>query len=140
MTEYVAGFLFDRAAQTVTLIRKNRPEWQAGRLNGIGGHIEPGETPATAMRREFREEAGLDLDHWEHYATVQGDWGRVWFFRAAVDHTTLMSLRPQTDETIEHISTRYLPGDVIPNLHWLIPLAMYTNDAYEPLVAEERTA
>ena len=48
------------ARQQVLLLRlgADRGEW-AGRLNGIGGHIEPGEDVLTSARREIREEAGL---------------------------------------------------------------------------------
>ena len=61
MQEYVVGFLFDEDARryhktghgNVVLIEKNRPAWQAGRLNGVGGHIEIGETPDEAISREF---------------------------------------------------------------------------------------
>ena len=37
MTKYVVGFMFSPDKQFVALIRKNRPEWQAGKLNGIAG-------------------------------------------------------------------------------------------------------
>src|SRR4051812_3192633 len=56
--QYVCGFAFDLLGRLV-LIRKKRPEWQAGRLNGVGGHQEPGETPEVAMAREFYEETGV---------------------------------------------------------------------------------
>lgn len=139
MTEYVAGFLFDRSQNTVVLIRKNRPDWQVGMLNGVGGHIDPGESADDAMRREFREEAGLDLDSWEHYASLTGDWGCVWFYRAFVDHATLMSLRPKTDEPLVITSTRAIPGNVVPNLHWLLPMAMHASaDEYRPILARTR--
>lgn len=39
---YVCGFLFDRSFENVLLIRKNRPEKQKGRLNGVGGKVEEG--------------------------------------------------------------------------------------------------
>ncbi len=44
----------------VLLIRLNedRPGW-GGLLNGVGGHIEQGEDPLSAARREIFEETGL---------------------------------------------------------------------------------
>lgn len=33
----------------------------AGRWNGLGGKLEPGESPLEGARRELREESGLDL-------------------------------------------------------------------------------
>lgn len=57
--EYVVGFMFNEANDRILLIFKNRPVWMAGKLNGIGGKIEPGETAHEAMEREFREETGF---------------------------------------------------------------------------------
>ena len=34
----------------------------AGKLNGVGGHVEPGEDPLTGARREVREETGFCVD------------------------------------------------------------------------------
>ena len=50
MKSYVLGFCFNTRLDQVVLIQKTRPEWQAGRLNGIGGHIENGELAADAAR------------------------------------------------------------------------------------------
>lgn len=57
--QYVLGIMFSEDEERVLAIWKNRPDWQAGKLNGIGGKIEDGETPIEAMRREFREETGF---------------------------------------------------------------------------------
>ncbi len=62
--EYVLGFMFSPDEKKVLLIWKNRPSWQAGKLNGIGGKVNPGETPLEAMEREFIEETGFVAKHY----------------------------------------------------------------------------
>src|SRR4051812_14470708 len=128
--EYVCGFLFSQDRARVLLIRKRRPAWQAGKLNGLGGKIEPGETPHQAMRREFREEAGADLaeERWQHVLTLSGDddagAGQKWaghFFRAFGD---VDAVRAMTDEQLEVHDALLLPEGVIPNLRWMIPLML----------------
>lgn len=65
---YVLGFMFNEAKTHVLLVKKNRPAWQAGLLNGIGSKIEPGEQPLEAMEREFQEETGyIRRSYGEHY-------------------------------------------------------------------------
>ena len=121
--KYTCGFLFSGpAATSVVLIKKQRPEWQKGRWNGVGGSIEPGETPEQCMRREFREETGLDVVFWEQFATlsdVRGSYRVVFFYAMANDMAVIQTM---TDEVVEWHSVRDLP-DVIQNLRWLIPLA-----------------
>lgn len=136
---YAAGFLFDEDGRVV-LIRKKRPTWQAGRLNGVGGHVEPGESPAQTMRREFEEEAGLDLDGWDHFATVTFPYGAVWFFRLVVSAEILAGVRAGTDEHLEVLPLAEAVAErtsVIENLRWLLPLAWYRHDRYVPVVAAE---
>lgn len=61
MKKYVLTFLFTPDYKNVWLIEKNRPDWQKGCLNGIGGKMEEGEFPFTSAIREMKEESGLDI-------------------------------------------------------------------------------
>jgi 8-oxo-dGTP diphosphatase len=71
MNRYVVGFAFTKDREYVLVIKKLRPDWQKGLLNGIGGKIEPGETPIEAMKRECMEEAHVELD-WIHKGVMRG--------------------------------------------------------------------
>jgi len=123
--EYVAGFAVDYHNQTVALVRKARPAWQAGKLNGVGGHIEDGEEPLAAMRREFLEEAWGDAQDWRLFVVLGGKGWKVHFFIAYVDETEMAELHGVGDEPIEVHPLEALPGlPVIPNLRWLIPLGL----------------
>lgn len=44
---------------TVTLLSQRRYGLRARSIEAPGGHVEPGETPAAAARRELREETGI---------------------------------------------------------------------------------
>ena len=61
MQEYACGFLFSLDRTRVLLIRKRRPAWQAGKLNGLGGKVEPGESFHDALVRELCEELGIAI-------------------------------------------------------------------------------
>ena len=68
---YVVGYMFSPDYREVALIRKAKPEWQRGKLNGVGGKIEIGERKGIAMSREFAEEAGVIIPEmsWLHIRT-----------------------------------------------------------------------
>lgn len=70
MKEYVLGFLFSEDRSHVGLVLKDRPEWQKGCLNGIGGKIEPEESAYQAMVREFEEETGVSIKQWDLFADM----------------------------------------------------------------------
>lgn len=131
---YVVGFLFDNSGNRVVLIRKNRPVWQKGRLNGLGGKIELFETAKDAMTREFKEEAGVQVENWKKLALIIGEDYLVDVFMA-FDSTALQTVATMTDEAVEIIQTIDLPHmkDTISNLQWLIPLALNSSKLDLPI-------
>ena len=75
MIKYVVGFAFSRNKTEVVLILKQKPDWQAGKLNGIGGKIEElDQSPHHAMSREFAEETGVKIPMilWHRFAVLKG--------------------------------------------------------------------
>jgi ADP-ribose pyrophosphatase YjhB (NUDIX family) len=57
----------------ILLIRKNRPDWQAGRYNLPGGKIEDGETIHEAASRELFEETNIKAHHVRIIGTIEAD-------------------------------------------------------------------
>lgn len=123
--QYVVGFLF--SGPYVALIEKKHPEWQAGKLNGIGGKIEPGELPLDAMKREFMEETGLRVDDWRFFVLMEGTSCQIYCFTSRVKEGRLLELQALTDEVpdwYEAFDPETGVLDRLPNLSWLIPLAL----------------
>lgn len=132
---YTLGFGFTPGSGRVLLQRHgpSGPLAVRNRWNGLGGKIEPDETPVQAMRREFREEGGLDIveSRWERIVTFGGDFEegtyRVHCFRTTF---TLTEARVMNARQYERDDTELFFLDRIPkgetamaNLAWLIPLA-----------------
>lgn len=121
MKKYVLGFLFDPNETFVLLIRKNRPEWQAGWYNGIGGKVEKNETALDAMIREFREETSLEIYDWKHQLTLKRE--DVYQVDVFATHSDLISNAVSvTDEVVSKVDVNNLPENVLHNLRWMIPL------------------
>ena len=128
-TYYVCGFAFCRNKSIVILIEKKRPDWQAGKLNGIGGKMEPNEHPAEAMAREFEEETAVKTrpEDWHMYGLLDNPgWrGIVSFFRCDLTFEQEVALRTATDEIVRRVPVAAIQqANVMPNLNWLIPLAL----------------
>lgn len=125
MTKYVCGFFFDRQLNNVVLIWKNKPKWQEGKLNGVGGKIEEGETPKSAMMREFQEETGLAIAGWLYLITISGeDWSVDFLCSRDVDDVFEYAETKESEEVAKIPVDSLGDFDYIPNLQWLIPMAI----------------
>jgi len=130
MIEYSCGFLFFRKfidgvlEDHVLLILKNKPEWQAGLYNGIGGKVESGETALAAQVREFFEEAGVITKHWQEFASIvnQDVDFKVTFFFSHFEG--IPDFQSKTTEEVKAFPLSQLPPNLISSLRYLIPLAL----------------
>lgn len=143
MQEYVVGFLHNHAE--VVLIRKNRPEWQDGLLNGVGGHIEEyDDGPCAAMVREFKEETGVDVprERWQLFVTLEGPKAKIYCYASedkTYDYQLMRATETKTDEDVGIYSINWLNMDwdnsTVPNLKWIIPM-MQQRANYAPVTVK----
>jgi len=126
--EATLAFIFNKDLTKVLLIKKKKPVYHAGMLNGLGGKLEPGETHLECVIREIEEEAG--------FITQKKDWIKVGFltwsiWRVSVWTGVYDSSQEKTtnfpEEGVGWHDARSLSNNVIENLHWLIPLCIDVN-------------
>lgn len=130
MTAYCLGFAFTDHDNFVVLIKKNKPAWQKGLLNGVGGKIEDGEYNNMGMAREFKEETGVETasTDWTLFTEMHFDDHTIVYCFATRLPSHNQNIQSPTDEYVALFSifdVRNHPK-VIPNLRWLIPMAMHT--------------
>jgi 8-oxo-dGTP diphosphatase len=129
--------MFDFDLAHVLLIRKNKPDWQVGKLNGVGGKVEESDSDTTfTMCREFSEEVGVwegalvgfqtEVKDWSHFACLsdQRGWNIDFFYSRA--KYVLQDFKSMTDEKLEVILVSEIPSrtDLIMNLQYLVPMAI----------------
>src|SRR5438067_7872203 len=79
------GYVRSADGRRVLLIRRDRRPDDAhfGKFNGLGGKLEPGEDVVACLRREVREESGLECEELHLRGTVSwpgfGKHGEDWF-------------------------------------------------------------
>ncbi len=120
---YVLALLFTADGNRVVLMRRTRPAWQAGRVNALGGKLTAGETPADAARREVLEETGVDVPalEWEEFLVWDDVMYRMHVVRAFSAQAEMA--RTVEDQEVFLAPVSALPGNVIDNLRWVVPLA-----------------
>jgi 8-oxo-dGTP diphosphatase len=121
---FVDGLMFDPLLSRVVLIRKIRPEWQAGLLNAVGGKVEPNESAFNAMAREFEEETGVTGLQWRQFLDLKllRDSGTLCCFYSIGNVNKVFT---KTDEKVAVMDVHEVMDrcDTIPNLRWLIQMA-----------------
>ena len=125
MKKYTVGFIFNEPMDKVLLIHKLAPEWQIGKINGLGGKVEEGEANITCIVREIKEESGL--------ITEPEDWNLVCIMHSPVFTIDCFAYVYKGDmddaksmeaEQIEWFDVNKLPENIIENLSWLIPMSI----------------
>jgi 8-oxo-dGTP diphosphatase len=124
------------ARDRVILIRKNRPDFQKGKWNGIGGKLEANESPLDAMVREFREETGIVTQptDWQLTLSMTGAADDantkqgfcVWYYRTFV--SVFPTIQQTTDElvNIKYVDELY-DTPTLDNMKWILPLQLTSN-------------
>ena len=142
MKEYVLGLMYDYYDgyyQNILLIKKNKPEFQKGLLNGIGGKIEENELPINAMYREFEEETGISKDKYQTQYSFKNDWRlfsilekenewKVYCYCIAIN--IIPNFKSMTDEEVGVYSIKDIfenKYEIISNLKWLIEMSKDTD-------------
>lgn len=126
--EYASCLLVDYDEERILLIKKNRPDWQAGKLNIIGGHVEGDKDTSDAAIREVFEEVGIELKNIRYFCllnTVTPCEAVVYFYVAFCDIET--AIQKTDEEPVSMLIEHAIDMDIIPNLKYLIPLALDNN-------------
>ena len=98
------GYVFSPDGRRVLLIQRNvNPnDHHLGKYNGLGGKLDPMEDIVAGMRREIREEAGIECEQLELRGTVNwpgfGRQGEDWFgfiFRITAFSGTVVDRNPE---------------------------------------------
>ena len=129
MINYVVGFAFSRDKKDIVLIEKQKPDWQKGKFNGVGGKVDAEDgSPINAMVREFKEETGAETipEMWEHFATLKFKDCNLYCFK--MYSNVIYQCDTKEAEKIYRLAIDTALGEfrrpLIPNLKVLIPMAL----------------
>jgi 8-oxo-dGTP diphosphatase len=106
------GYVLSPDGKRVLLVHRNRRPTDAhyGKYNGLGGKLDAGEDVVAGLRREVREESGLECDDLVLRGTVSwpgfGKQGEDWFgFVFRVDRYSGEPFAANEEGTLEWVET-----------------------------------
>jgi 8-oxo-dGTP diphosphatase len=137
--------MFDESREHVLLIRKNKPKWQEGLYNGIGGKVQlrkdintnTGEIKQYEdiylpiydfrkdMSREFEEEVGIKTssEEWEYCLEMYNEKFTVFVYRCFSDN--VHDYRQMEEEVpCTFLLSQWTGRGCINNLSWIIPMLL----------------
>ena len=104
------GYVFSPDGAKVLMVHRNRrpDDPQFGKYNGLGGKLQPDEDVVACMRREIREEAGIECESLRLAGTISwpgfGAGGEDWFgFIFRIDRFTGTPFTENAEGTLEWV-------------------------------------
>ena len=128
----------DYGHREVVLQEKLRPAAQKGLWNFPGGHVEEGESPEVAASREFKEECGMEMPSmvWDIVGSFRAysEHGecRVWVCKTDIREEFKPLPRGVGDELYAIFDVTRLPGNIMPNIPYLLNEALKYHEGWEP--------
>lgn len=129
------GYVMSSDGQKTLLIHRNsrNDDLHLGKYNGLGGKLDPGEDVVAGLKRELREEAGIECEEIKLRGTISwpgfGKNGEDWFgFIFRIDRFRGTPLAENPEGVLA-----WIPIDQILNLplwegdHYFLPL-VFSND------------
>lgn len=114
MKETTLCYLEQDGKYLMLLRNKKKQDANAGKWIGVGGKVEPGETPEECLLREVKEETGLELTEYAYR-------GKITFYldpyEDEITHLyTATGFRGELMENCPEGELRWIPLEEIPNL------------------------
>ena len=110
------GYILSPDGRRVLLVHRNKRagDTHHGKYNGLGGKLEAGEEVVACLRREVREESGLECEQIQLRGTINwpgfGKGGEDWFgFIFLVERFAGEAWRENADGVLEWVEVERVP-------------------------------